>query len=418
MLHKGKILVFLCSAVIVLYGVSATFYGKLVARDEGYPALAVFMESLRRIDLDYVEAPDMTKVQEGAMRGLIEALDPYSTYLTKEQVQALESRKNQPAGVGLVLSKRANIICVVSAERGGPAAAAGMRSGDYIVAIDGVNVEDKSILEADSLLRGVTDSKVKVTVFRGTQTKPVEIEITRKIDDTAAVGSRMLDGQVGVLDVPSLAKPAIEQVRLKLKTLISAGAQKILLDLRDCADGEPAAATEVASFFLKSGVVYSSKGRDGQVVQEVKANPDQFLTDMPMAVLINGSTGGPAEILAGALKGNGRSPVVGEKSFGMASAQKRIQLKSGATLVLSTAKFYTPDGKVIENDETFRETGIKPDVESPNPDRLQDLLVESYFNVQDDAGKYKQLHDKVDQEQFDKAVEVLTKGVSAAKVVR
>jgi carboxyl-terminal processing protease len=315
----------------------------------------------------------------------------------------------------LVLSRRANIIVVVSAQRGGPAEAAGMRPGDYIVAIDGVNVEDKSILEADSLLRGAVDSKVKVTVFRGSQTKPVEIEIARKADDAAVVGSKMLDGQIGVLEVPSLAKPSLEQLRLKLKTLLSAGAQKILLDLRDCADGEPAAGAELASFFLKTGTIYTSRGRDGQVLQELKADAGQFLTDLPMVVLINGSTAGAAEIAAGALKGNGRAPVVGEKSFGMASAQKRIQLKSGATLVLSVAKYYAPDGKVIENDETFRETGIKPNVESPDPDRLQDLLVESYFDVQDDAGKYKQLHEKVDQEQFDKAVEVLTKGLPAPK---
>ena len=139
--------------------------------------------------------------------------------------------------------------------------------------------------------------------------------------------------------------------------------------------------------------------------------PEKFLTDLPLAVLINGSTAGPAEITAGALKAGGRAVVVGEKSFGIGSAQTRIQLQSGSVLFLSTAKFYTPDGKVIENDETFRDTGIKPNVEVPDQDRLQDLLVNSYFDAQDDAAKYMQLRDKVNQEQLEKAVEVLTKGI-------
>ncbi|MBZ5495134.1 MAG: PDZ domain-containing protein [Acidobacteriia bacterium] len=415
MLRKGKIVVFVCSALVVLYCISAAFYEKVSAGNEAYPALNVFMDALARIDSDYVEAPDMNKVQEGAMRGLIEALDPYSTFLTADQVRGLDSRKDKTADVGVVLSKRANIICVVATARNGPAAAAGMRAGDYLVSIDGINVEDKSIIEAESLLRGAAGSKVKATVFRGSQTKPTELEMVRKNEEPVAVGSRMLDGHIGVLEIPSLSAPVLEQARIKLKTLISAGAQKLLLDLRDCANGEPVNGAELANFFLKSGGIYTSKTRGGETVLDVKAAPEKFITDLPMVALINGSTAGPAEIAAGALQGNGRAFVVGEKSFGIGSLQKRIELKSGAMLILSTAKFYTPDGKMIENDETLRDTGIKPDVESPDEDRLQSLLVDAYFDAQDDAAKYRQLEDKVSQEQFDKALEVLKKGVVPLK---
>jgi carboxyl-terminal processing protease len=418
MLRKTKVAVFFCSLLIVLYAVAAAFYPKGIARgDEAYPALTVFMEALRRVNSDYVEAPDMNKVQEGAMRGLIEALDPYSTFLTKEQVQALDKSKEKSADVGLVLSKRADIIYVVAAEKSGPAAEAGVRAGDYVTSIDGVNVEEASLLQAESLLRGAVGSKGRITVFRGTQTKPVEIEMVRTVREAAGVGSRMLDGRIGVVEISSLTGQTLEQVKVKVKTLVSAGAQKLILDLRDCAAGQPASGADLANYFLQSGLIYTSRARDGATVLEARAKPEKFITDLPLAVLINGSTAGPAEIAAGALKASGRATVLGEKSFGMGSAQKRIQLKSGAVLVLSTEKFYTPDGKMIENDETIRDTGIKPNIEVPDQERLQDLLVNAYFDAQDDAAKYKQLQQTVSREQFDKAVEVLNKGNAAAKRV-
>ena len=415
MLHKGKLFVFIGSALIVLYGISAAFYGKVVAKDDAYRELAVFMDALKKINEDYVEAPDMTKVQEGAFRGLIDALDPYSSFLTKEQVQALDKHKAAgTAGLGMVVSKRADVLYVVSTQHDGPAEAAGVRAGDYLVALDDASIEEKSILEVESLLRGAPDSTIKLTIFRNGQPKPVDINATRKREVPAQVASQMLDGHIGLLQVSSLSGNSAEQIRVRLKTLISAGAQKLILDLRDCADGETSNGVELANMFLKDGIIYYSQNGKGEKVQEVKATQDKFLTDQPMAVLINGSTAGPAEIVAGALKDQKRGLVIGEKSFGVGSSQKQIALKSGALLILSTAKFYTPGGKMIQ-DETVRNTGIKPDVQAPDDDRRQDLLVESYYDDQDDAQKYHQLQDKIRKEQLDKAVEALAKGQVPAK---
>ncbi len=417
MLHKGKVTVFLCSALIVLYGVSAAFYGRVVAKDEAYKELSVFMEALKKITDDYVEEPDMNKVQDGAMRGLLDALDPYSSFLTKDQYQAIENKKvTGTAGTGMVISKRADVIYVVSTERNGAAAEAGVRPGDYLVAVDGTGVDDKSILEVESLLRGDPGSKVKLTAFRGSGgTKPLEIEVTRKVKTPVAITSRIIEGNVGMLDIPSLANTTLDDARVKLKTLISAGAQKLLLDLRDCADGKTQDGAELANFFLKSGVIYYSQNRQGEKVQEIQANPDKFITDLPLVVLINGSTAGPAEIAAGALKDQKRALVVGEKSFGVGSSQKQIVLKSGAVLILSTAKYYTPAGHMIQDDESLRVTGIKPDVQAPDDDRRQELMVEAYYDDQDDAGKYRQLQDKIDQIQLDKALEVLSKSMPQQK---
>lgn len=403
--------VFFCSAVIVLYGVSAAFYGKVVARDEAYRELSVFIEALSKINSDYVEPPDLQKVQEGALRGLIEALDPYSTFLSKDQTDALLRREasGEDAGPGLILSKRSDLICVVSLTPNGSAREAGLRAGDYIIAVDGTGVEDKGIVEVENMLKGTEGSRAKVSVFRSARTKPVEIEFTRKRDVEAAVTARILDGNIGLLEVPSLARTSMDQVRVKLKTLISAGADKLILDLRGCADGTWDQGRELANLFLRDGVVYYSKNRQGEMVGEARAEPEKALTDLPLVVLINGASAGPAEIVAGALKDRKRATLVGEKSFGVGSSQTRIRLKNGSMLILSTTKVYTPGGKMIQ-DETLRSTGIRPDIMAPSDDRQQDLLVESYYDEKDDEAKYRKLQEAIRKEQLEKAIEHLVSG--------
>jgi carboxyl-terminal processing protease len=414
--HKSKILVFLLSFLIVLYGISAAFYGKVVAKDDAYKELSVFMDVLKRINEDYVETPDMNKVQEGAMRGLVDALDPYCSFLTKEQYDALQKRAaNGSASVGIIISKRSDVIYVVSCECDGSAAEAGIRPGDYLIAVDGRSVDDKSILEVESLLRGAPGSKIKVTVFRNSRTKPLDLEMTFRDRPLTTVSSKMLDANVGLLEVSSLAGISVDQIKLKLKTLISAGAEKIVLDLRDCADGEPSAGADLANYFLQTGVLYYSQNREGEKVQIVEASPEKHVTSVPAVVLINGSTAGAAEIAAGALKDNKRATVVGEKSFGLGSAQRTIKLKSGAILILSIAKYCTPGGKIIQ-DDVLRKTGILPDIQAPDEEKRQDLAVEAFFdNDQDDVEKYRQLQEKIDKIQIEKALEILSKVQTPAR---
>lgn len=411
MFQKGKLLVFMGSFLIGLYGLSAAFYDKVVAKDDSsaYKELRVFMDVLGKVQNEYVEAPNMSTVQEGAMRGLLDALDPYCSFLTKEQYEALQKRKAAGnAGVGLVLSKRSDVIYVVSTERDSAASEAGIRPGDYLLAIDGKDVENRSIMEVDGFLHGAAGSKVKLTLFRSSRTKPLELELTLRDATPNPVVSKMLDGNVGLLTISSLGNSSIEQVKVKLKTLVSAGAKKLIVDLRDCADGGPNAGADLANYFMNSGVIYYSQNRQGAKVQVVEAAPDKFITDLPLVVLIDSSTAGAAEIAAGALKDHQRATVVGEKSFGIGSAQKTIQLKSGALLTLSTAKFCTPNGKVIQ-DEAVGKTGITPDVQAPDDDKRQDLIVDSYYDEQDDAAKYKQLQEKIQKIQLDKALEILSK---------
>jgi carboxyl-terminal processing protease len=150
-------------------------------------------------------------------------------------------------------------------------------------------------------------------------------------------------------------------------------------------------------------------------VEVVEATPEKFITDLPLVVMIDGSTAGAAEITAGALKDHARATVVGEKSFGVGSAQKTIQLKSGAVLILSTAKFCTPKGKVIQN-ETMVKAGIVPDVQAPEDEKRQDLIVESFYDEQEEVAKYRQLQEKIEKIQLDKALEILSKETVPAKI--
>jgi len=267
-------------------------------------------------------------------------------------------------------------------------------------------VEDKSILEVDHLLRGAPGTVVKLQIFRDSQTKPQDMELTLREPAPPRVTSEIKDGGVGYLRVESLAPASVEQARAKLNALVAGGASKILLDLRNCAEGDVEAGAEVANFFLDKGVIYYSRDRQGEKLDEIEAAPEKFVTALPMAVLVNGSTAGAAEIVAGALKDHGRAALVGKKSFGVGSAQKTLKLKSGAVLILSTAKYCTPNGKVIQ-DETARKAGIEPDFDSPDTETRQDLAVESYYDYDEDETRYQIIKDKVEKIQLEKALEVL-----------
>jgi len=408
MLHKGKIIVFLVSLVLVLYGISAAFYGKVVAKDDAYKEISVFMDVLKRVADDYVEEPDMNKVQEGAMRGLIGALDPYSSFLPRDRYEDLEKRRSSGiAGAGMILSKRSDAIYVVSCAQDGPAAEVGIRPGDYLISVGGQLVEDKSLLEAESYLGGAPGTKVQVEIFRSSRSNPLKMELVLRPPSSETVKSKLMEGNTALLDIESLTDESVEQARKQLTALISMGAEKLVLDLRDCADGGAAEGAELANFFLRDGMICYSQNRLGEKVQTIEASSDKYITDMPLVVIINNSTASAAEITAGALKDRERATIVGEKSFGVGSSQKEIELKSGAVLVLSTAKYHTPGGKMIQ-DEAVRDAGIIPDVAVPDTDTRQDLAVESYYDDQDELMKYRLLREKIDKIQMEKALEVLS----------
>ena len=422
MSHKAKVLIFAISFAILLYGASAAFFAK-----EAYRELAIFIDAIKKISDEYVEVPDMDKVHTGAMQGLFDALDPYSTFLTREQLDEFEKRNASGfAGVGIFVSRpssersseRNDVFYVVSVQAQGAADKANIRPGDYLLSVNGEEVSNMSLFEVNNLLQGVPGTSVKLTVFRDTKTKPQDIELTFQEPPPGQVSSRILDGNIGYLRIASLNDAFVEQAKINLKTLISAGTDKILLDLRNCVDGDPAHGAEVANFFLKEGVIYYSQDRNGEKVNVVTASPEKYLTDLPLALLHNRSTAGAAEIIAGALKDHNRARLIGEKTFGAGSSQKTIKLKSGAALILSTAKYCTPNGSIIQA-ETARKSGIEPDFLSPDTEKRQDLAVELYFDYEeDDDDKYRKIQEKIYQIQLDKAIEVLSDEENPAELLK
>jgi len=408
------LLVFGASSAIFMFGSVAEFFSK-----ESYTELGIFADVIKKIREEYVEDPDMNKVHDGAMRGLFDALDPYSTFLTREQFEELGKQgAGGSAGAGMVVSKRSDVVYVVAVEAQGAADKANIRAGDYLLSVNDAEVHNKSLLEVNKLLSGAAGTAVKLTVFRENQTRPQDVELTLLEPPPVQVTSRILDGNIGYLKIASLKGAAVEQAKVNLKTLISAGAERILLDLRSCAEGEPDAGAEVANFFLKEGVIYYSQDRRGEKLNTIAASPEKFLTDMPTALLINRSTAGAAEIIAGALKDHYRADLIGEKTFGIGSSQKTIKLKSGAAVIISTAKYSTPNGRIIQAD-TARNAGIEPDYESPDTGKRQDLAVESYFDYEEeDDIKFRKIQEKINQIQLDKAMEVLLRGESQAEPLR
>ncbi len=414
MLHKGKLAVFLGSALVVVYGISAAYYDGVAGKDEAYRELAVFMEALRRINDDYVEHPNINEVQEGAMRGLMDALDPYSGFLTKEEAEQVASRlESGTADLGLVLSKRSDLFYVVAVRKDGASAGAGVRPGDYIVAVDGKSVEGKSLVVVESFLRGPAGSSVKISIFRGAQEQPSEIELTRQEQDPAPPHSQLLEGKIGLLAISTLSGPP-DPIGVKLRTLLSAGADRIILDLRDCADGSVEHGTKLANMFLKEGVIYVRKDMQGETIQIVRAAADAFVTDLPLVLLVNGSTAGAAEVVAGAIKDAQRGTLVGEKTFGAGSSQEQISLKGGSILILSTSKFFTPSGHAIQQDVDAR-SGIAPDIQAPDDERQRVLMVESYYDHQEDQVKYEKLRERIRNEQLERAVQTARELVGSRK---
>ena len=165
MLHKSKLLVFIGSVIIVLYGTSAAFYGKVAAKEDAYKEISVFIDVLNKVEDDYVEVPDMRKLQDGTMQGLMDALDPYSSFLSGERYDAIEKRNETGnAESGMILSKRSDVIYVISCNPGSPAAQAGIRPGDYVVAVNGKQVEGESVLEVSSYLRGAPGTKLSLEI--------------------------------------------------------------------------------------------------------------------------------------------------------------------------------------------------------------------------------------------------------------
>ncbi len=400
-----RITVVTLSVIVFLYVGLGYLLGK-TNDDKSYRSLTVYGEVLQHIQEDYVDEPNMAVVTNGAMHGLLESLDPLSGYLSpREYADYRDRRKSAKHGeTGMTVSKRYGYIVVVSVVPDGPAEKATLRSGEILEAIGGFSTRDMSVSQANTLLQGAPGTAVKVAVVRRGKTEPQKINITRQVIGPLHVVADRVGDDVAYLRLPAMDPLDITELRDKLVAFNQQGVHKLVLDLRDCTRGEDPDGIAAAQLFLSSGKITSL---EGQTVahKDFMAEAGNVVWSAPVDVLISPSTSGAAEILAGAIKGNKRGDVIGERTYGSASEQKIIPLDDGGAVILTVAFYSTPDGKSIVDD------GVTPTVEvHPQP---QDLTASPDTEAAPPLGPG-EFPKAGDDPVYDKALELL-KGGEAKK---
>jgi carboxyl-terminal processing protease len=319
--------------------------------DKAYKSLTVYGEVLQKIQSDYVDEPNMHLVTAGSLHGLLESLDPQSSYLTPREYNEYK-QKSQSAGTGetgLNLSKRFGYVIVISVLPESPAEKAGIRSGDIFESIAGFTTRDMSVGQALNLLNGPTGSGVKVGVIRRGRAQPEEVDVVRQKLAPAKIVAQKTDPDILTLRLPSLDAGRADEIRAKLAEADKQGIHKLILDLRECGRGPVSEAISVARLLIPSGTLATLRGQ-AVTAETFSADPSKVVWKNPVAVLIDGTTSGAAEVLASAVVANHRGEVVGERTFGLASEQKLITLDDGSALFLTVANYYNAGSKPILED--------------------------------------------------------------------
>jgi len=311
--------------------------------------IGVFSDVVAHIKSEYVEEPDMKSVTLGALNGMLEAVDPFASYLNADQYRDyLKNKDLKRADVGLILSKRPGYVSVVAAIPGSPAAKAGFSTGDMIESIKGIATRDMPLAYADMLLQGESGVEVDLSVVHVRQIEPQNVKLARSLSALPAVDSSMLAGQVGYINIDALGPAQLRQTAEAIQKLQKDGARKLILDLRDCAAGAPEDGIALANLFLSKGLVAYLQGQRVPR-QNFDADPAKALTTLPMAVLTNRGTASGAEIAAAALQDNKRAQLVGEPTYGDAAQRKAITMEDGGAIIISVAKYNSPNGQALQD---------------------------------------------------------------------
>lgn len=319
--------------------------------EKSYRSLTVYGEVLQRIQEEYVEEPNMTKVTAGALHGLLESLDPMSSYLSPQEYAEYEKQlASHPQGqIGVTLSKRSGYVIVVSVLPNSPAEAAGIRTGDFLESISGFATREISVGQALNLLNGPAGSGVKVGVIRRGRAEPEEVDVVRQKLAVPKITAQKIDPDILALRLPSLDPGRADEIRNRLADAEKQGIHKVILDLRECGRGPVSEAINVARLFIPSGTIATLRGQTVSA-QTFAAEPGKVVWRSPVSILIDGTTSGAAEVFASAMVTNHRGDVVGERTFGLASEQKLITLDDGSALFLTVANYYNAGGKSILED--------------------------------------------------------------------
>jgi len=361
MRFKAKISIVFLSTLVSLYAIIGGFLSKsseAVARGSQYAQYAIFDEVLGHIIHDYVDEPDLEKVRIGSLRGLADGLDPYSAYLSAQQVKQYDPSPS-PGGTGLTLSKVSGYAYVVGVLKGSPAELAGIKEGDFIEYVGKVPSRDLSLYDVENLVRGQPGAQVQLRIVHQGQSRKVAITLGKVAQP--AIEARIEEPGIGYIKVTSLTDGKSAEVKRQITDLTAKGAQKIILDLRDASNGKLEEGVAVANMFVGSGTLAKLVGKQGTDARGYAADPSKVVFTGPLTVVIDHSTAGPGEIIAAAVRDGKRGDLVGERTFGMGSDQKLFPLSDGGALLITVAKYAPASGK------PFMDEGVEPTVKVEKP---------------------------------------------------
>ena len=324
-----------------------------------YDKIDLFSEVLDKVNNEYVEEIDHSEAMDAAINGVLQSLDPYSAYMSPEIFKEMQTETSgEFGGLGIEVGMEFGVVKIISPIDNTPAEEAGVKAGDYIVKINDIQVQGKTLTEAVELMRGPVGSTIKITVRRRGVKKAIIFNITREIIKIESVKSKIIEDTVGYIRLTSFNENSADQIKEKIKELRqNKKIEKYILDLRNNPGGLLSQAIKISDFFLNNGEIVSTKSRKKKENRKWFARKGDIIDGETLIVLINYGSASAAEIVAGALKDHKRAILIGEKSFGKGSVQSIIPLKNKGAIRLTISKYYLPSGKSIS------EVGITPDIE-------------------------------------------------------
>ena len=329
------------------------------ANDENiYDKIDLFGEVLDKINKEYVEEIDQSDAMDAAINGVLQSLDPYSAYMSPQTFKEMETETSGKfGGLGIEVGMEFGVVKVITPMDDSPAEREGVKAGDYIVKINGIQVQGKTLSEAVELMRGPVGSKLEITIRRKGVKKALVFEITREIIEVKSVKSKIIDDSVGYIRLNAFNDNSSEQIRDKINEFKKNKIDKYVLDLRNNPGGLLSQAVRISDFFLDNGEIVSTKSRKSSENRKYFAKKGDIINGETLVVLINYGSASASEIVAGALKDHKRAILIGKNSYGKGSVQSIMPLKNKGAIRLTISKYYLPSGKSISG------TGITPDIE-------------------------------------------------------
>ena len=336
-----------------------TFSAFSAGEDDIYKKIDLFSEVLDRINKEYVEEINQSDAMDAAINGVLQSLDPYSAYMSPDMFNNMQTEtKGEFGGLGIEVGMEYGVVKVITPIDNSPAYKVGVKAGDYIVKINDIQVQGKSLTEAVDLMRGPVGSEIKITIRRAGVKKALIFNIKRNIIKVESVKSSIIQNNVGYIRLTSFNENSSDQIKNKIKKLKkNNNINKYILDLRNNPGGLLSQAIKISDFFLENGEIVSTKSRKNFENKKWFAKKGDIINGNTLVVLINYGSASASEIVAGALKDHKRAILVGEHTYGKGSVQSIIPLKNDGAIRLTVSKYYLPSGKSIS------EVGVAPDIE-------------------------------------------------------